>query len=109
MKAYQAECDERRVKLFRQMVDTIEEATEQVLVDPSSRQKVARSENIEVILEQIEMFSLKWVKPANKRSEAETIYNQFWPRIVEIGEECERKTRSYETRRRVALRRAGDG
>ena len=91
MKAYQAECDERRVKLFRQMVEAIEKTIEQVLVDPSSRQKVARSENIEVILEQIELFSLKWVKPAAKRSEAETIHNQFWPRIVEIGEECERK------------------
>jgi len=91
VKAYQTECDERRVKLFRQMVAAIEELTDQVLVDPNTRQKVGRSENLEVLLEQIETFDLKWVKPAAKRAEAEAIYNQFWPRIREIGAECERK------------------
>jgi DNA-directed RNA polymerase subunit beta len=91
MKAFQAESDEQRIKLFRQMVAAIEERTEQVLVDPNTRQKVGRSENPDVVLEQIETFSLKWVKPASRRDEAEPIYNRYWPRINEIRTECERR------------------
>jgi len=91
MKAFQQECDEKRIRLFRQMVAEIEQVTEQVLVDPNTRQKAGRSENPQVILEQIETFKLTWVKPANKRPEAEEIYNRFWPRILEIQKECERR------------------
>ncbi|MGD8452324.1 MAG: DNA-directed RNA polymerase subunit beta [Phycisphaerae bacterium] len=91
IKAYQAECDELRIRLFRQMCNAIDDATEQTLIDPNTRQKVGKSENPEVILEQIETFSLKWVKPAAKRTDAEGIYNQYWPRIQEVARECERK------------------
>jgi DNA-directed RNA polymerase subunit beta len=91
MKAFAAECDERRIKLFRQMVEALNKVTDIELVDPNTRQKVGKSENPEVIKEQIETFSLKWVKPVNKRPEAETIYNQYWPRINEIATECERR------------------
>ena len=94
MKAYRAECNERRIKLFRLMCTAIEELTGQLLVDPNTRQKVGKSENPDVILEQIEgeqPFSLKWVKPASKRPETEVIYNQYWPRIEELGTECERR------------------
>jgi len=91
MKEFQRECDEKRIRLFRQMVAAIEAETDQVIVDPNTRQKVGRSENPEVILEQIETFKLSWVKPASKRPEAEAIYNQYWPRIAEIAAECERK------------------
>ncbi len=91
MKAFQAECDAQRIKLFRQMIDEIEKLTDQVLIDPNTRQKVGKSENPDVILEQIETFSLKWIKPAAKRDEAEGIYNRYWPRIGEIAAECERR------------------
>ncbi|MFO0839456.1 MAG: DNA-directed RNA polymerase subunit beta [Phycisphaerae bacterium] len=91
MKAFQTECDEKRVKLFRRMCETIEKITDQVMVDPSTRQKVGKSENPEVILEQIESFSLSWVKPANKRAESEEVYNQFWPKIEAVKAEAERK------------------
>jgi DNA-directed RNA polymerase subunit beta len=91
MAAYQAECDEKRIKLFKRMCEDIEALTGQVMVDPSSRQKVGKSENPEVILEQVETFSLSWVKPAAKRPEAEAIQKQFWPKIAEIGQECERR------------------
>jgi DNA-directed RNA polymerase subunit beta len=73
------------------MVTAIEAATEQVLIDPNTRQKVGRSENPEVIREQIDTFSLKWDKPASKRDEAEAIYNQYWPKIADIASECERR------------------
>ncbi|MBK9118732.1 MAG: DNA-directed RNA polymerase subunit beta [Phycisphaerales bacterium] len=91
MKAFQVECNERRIKLFKQMIEAIETATEQVIIDPNTRQKVGKSENPDVILEQIETFSLKWIKPANKRTEAEDVYNRYAPRIVDIARECERK------------------
>jgi DNA-directed RNA polymerase subunit beta len=90
-KALKVECDERRIKLFTRMCAAIEELTGQVMIDPNSRQKVGKSENPDVILEQIETFRLTWVKPAAKRREAEALYNQFWPRIVAIGEDCERR------------------
>jgi len=91
MAAYQAECDEKRVKFFKRMCEGLEVLTGQAIVDPSSRQKVGKSENLEVILEQIGSFSLSWVKPAAKRPEAEAIQKQFWPKIDEIGEESERR------------------
>ncbi len=91
MKAFKLECDERRIRTFKQMVDAIDAATEQLLIDPNTRQKVGKSENPDVLLEQIDSFDLKWVKPASKRTEAEAIYNQYWPKIVETGKECERK------------------
>ncbi len=91
MRAFKAESDERRVKLFKRMCAAVEELTGQVMIDPNSRQKVGKSENPDVILEQIETFSLSWVKPASKRGEAEAIYKQFWPRIEAIGADCERR------------------
>jgi len=91
MKAFQSECNEKRIKLFRQMVEQINQVTGQEMIDPNTRQRVGRSENPDVILEQIETFSLKWVKPATKREDAERIYNRFWPRIEELARECERR------------------
>ena len=91
MAAYQAECDEKRIKFFKRMCEDIEALTGQVMVDPGSRQKVGKSENPEVILEQVENFSLSWVKPAAKRPEAEAIQKQFWPKIGETGQECKRR------------------
>ena len=91
MKAFKAECDERRIKLFRQMVEAINEATGQLLVDPGTKQKVGKSENPDVILEQIEGFDIKWVKPADARPKADEIYRQYWPKIQDIEKECRRR------------------
>ncbi|MBI5863557.1 MAG: DNA-directed RNA polymerase subunit beta, partial [Planctomycetes bacterium] len=91
IKAFQAESNEKRVKLFKKMVELMNGIAGQELVDPSTRQKVAKSENPDVILEQIETFDLKWVKPADKRAEAEKVYEQFWPKILDVAEECERR------------------
>jgi DNA-directed RNA polymerase subunit beta len=91
IKAFQAECDEQRIHIFRRMIQAIEDVTEQLLVDPNTRQKVGKSENPAVILEQIGSFSLKWVKPATLRPQAEADYNRYWPCILDIGKECERR------------------
>ncbi len=90
-KVFKAGCDEQRIKLFRQMCEEIEKITETVMVDPSTRQKVGKSENPEVIIEQIENFSVNWIKPAAKRPDAEKVYKRYWARIEDITTECERK------------------
>ncbi|MBN2445282.1 MAG: DNA-directed RNA polymerase subunit beta, partial [Phycisphaerae bacterium] len=95
MKAFRAECDEKRIKLFRQMCEAIETATEQAIVDPSTRQKLGKSENPDVIMEQIESLQAglpaTWIKPVGKRPEAQSIYGSFWPRITDVANECERR------------------
>jgi len=92
MDAYAAEQDEKAINLFRQMVAMINEATGTEMVDPSTRQKVGASDIPEVILEQIENFSLKWVKGSKEaKEEAERIYRQFWRRIEAIEKEKQRK------------------
>ena len=85
------ECDGKIADVFRQMCQEIEEAVGQETIDPGSRQKLGKSERLEVILEQVESFDLKWVKPATKRPDAEKIYLRYWPRISEMKEERERK------------------
>ena len=92
MREYEVEMDERAVDLFRQMIDELNEVTGTALVDPSTRQKVAQSDITEVVIEQVDSFSLKWVK-GNKavQEEAATIYGQFWPRIEAIQKEKERR------------------
>jgi DNA-directed RNA polymerase subunit beta len=91
MKAYEQENQEQQIKLFRQMVEAVNELTDTEVVDPNTRQKVGRSENPEVIMEQVATFSTKWVKPAAVRPKAEEIYNQYWPRIEELKKEAERR------------------
>ncbi len=91
IKVFKADCDEQRIRFFRKMIEAINELTDVEMVDPNTRQKVGKSENPEVILEQIEEFDLKWVKPADKRSDASEIYDQFWPKIQGVAEECERR------------------
>jgi DNA-directed RNA polymerase subunit beta len=94
-----ASCNGKIVDIFKQMCDEIEAITEQVMVDPSSRQKVGKSDNIEVIMEQVEKFGdqvdsgrLTWIKPASKRPEAKKVVDRYWGKIAEIIEERERKT-----------------
>ncbi len=92
MREYEQSMDERAVSLFREFVEQINELTGSQMVDPSTRQKVAQSDITEVVMEQVNDFTLKWVK-GNKeiKEEAEQVYNQFWPRIQAIEKEKQRK------------------
>ncbi len=90
--AYEAEMDQKRIALFRQMVAAINEVIGTDMVDPSSRQKVGASDIPEVIIEQIETFSEKWIKGSKEtREQAEVLRGQFWPRIEAIEHEKQRK------------------
>ena len=53
MKKYGEDMNHRAVVLFKQMADEINEVTGQTMVDPSTRQKVGKSDIDEVIMEQI--------------------------------------------------------
>jgi len=92
MKAYEARMNAKAIKVFRAMCDQINEVLGSPMVDPSTRQKVGASEIDEVILEQIENFSTRWIKARGQaRERAEAIYRRFWPMIEEIEKEKQRK------------------
>ncbi|MEC9234284.1 MAG: DNA-directed RNA polymerase subunit beta, partial [Planctomycetota bacterium] len=82
MVRYEAEMNQRGIDLFREMIERVNELTGSEMVDPSTRQKVGASDIAEVILEQIENFSDKWIKGSKEaREEALVVKGQFWPRI----------------------------
>jgi DNA-directed RNA polymerase subunit beta len=92
MTDFEKEMDDKRIRLFKQMVAKINEILATEMVDPSTRQKVGQSDIPEVILEQIENFSEKWMKgSAEARETAKVVFGQFWPRIQDIAKEKERK------------------
>lgn len=79
----------KMIKVFRQMVDEINELTGQVLVDPNTKQKVGKSDIEEVLIEQIETFDINWVKPASARDSAYKIFSKYWPEIQDLKEQME--------------------
>ncbi|QOJ15398.1 MAG: DNA-directed RNA polymerase subunit beta [Planctomycetia bacterium] len=91
IKAFKGECDQRRIAVFRKFCDAVEELAGQPIVDPNTRQKLGKSDNPDVLLEQIENFDIGWIKPAAKRDEAEGVYKRYWPKIREIEAEHERR------------------
>ncbi|MFQ5423965.1 MAG: DNA-directed RNA polymerase subunit beta [Phycisphaerae bacterium] len=93
---YKIASNRRTMVVFRQMITELEAIAGEPIVDPRSKQVAARSDLPEVVMEQIGQpndwgFNLKWVKPAARRKECEPVYERYWPRIVEMVEERERK------------------
>jgi DNA-directed RNA polymerase subunit beta len=89
---YEESMDKKAIGLFKQMVSLVNKALGAEMVDPSTRQKVGASDIDEVILEQIENFSDKWMKGSKEARDAALVtYGQFWPRIKAIATEKERK------------------
>ncbi|MCH2141072.1 MAG: DNA-directed RNA polymerase subunit beta, partial [Phycisphaerales bacterium] len=92
MAAYGEEMDLKSIELFREMVAMVNEVTGSEMVDPTTRQKVGASDIPEVIIEQIDTFSEKWIKGSkDAREEAIRVRHQFWPRIAAVQEEKERR------------------
>jgi len=98
MRDYKKLQDTKIVSVFRKMCEAIETTTGQVMVDPSTKQKVGKSESMEVILEQVESFksqiesgTVRWIKPASAREDAQKVIERYWPRIRDLIEERERK------------------
>ncbi|MFM9169390.1 MAG: DNA-directed RNA polymerase subunit beta, partial [Phycisphaerales bacterium] len=89
---YEEEMDRKAISLFKQMGALVNGALGAEMVDPSTRQKVGASDIDEVILEQIQNFSDKWMKGSKEARDAAMVtYGQFWPRITGIFTEKERK------------------
>jgi len=91
IKQYEQQMRGRECAAFRQMVEAIHKAQDVTLVDPSTRQKVGESSEDEVVYEQIENFSIKWVKPASKRDAVQKIVGKFWDKIEDIQKEKKRR------------------
>jgi DNA-directed RNA polymerase subunit beta len=96
---FRAESNAKIAVIFRQMCEAIEAIAGQPMIDPSTKQKVGKSADDDVVLEQVEGFGeqagggdVRWIKPAAARSECKPIVDQYWPRIAELVEERERKS-----------------
>jgi len=90
---YERDQNLKAIDIFRQMVAEMNNVTGQQLVDPNTRQKVGQSENPDVILEQIEGFTLDWIKGSKEaREQAENTHSRFWPRVRAVLKEKERKS-----------------
>ena len=94
MKKYTQELNTRLVNVFRAMAAEINAATGQTMVDPSTRQKVGKSEDVDVLLEQVQNFTTKWIKGGEEgRRKGEQIYQRYQTRLQDLQEE---KTRQLE-------------
>jgi DNA-directed RNA polymerase subunit beta len=92
MDEYTKAMDEQSIAIFKQMVSQLNDILGTPMVDPTTRQKVGASDIAEVVLEQIAGFSDKWMKGSKEaKDKADVVYRQFWPRIVAVQKEKERK------------------
>jgi DNA-directed RNA polymerase subunit beta len=98
IKVYKDMMNGRIIALFHQLCERIEGITGEPMVDPSTRQMVGKSEDPEVLMEQVESFEaqmesgeLRWVKPPENREESLKLTKEVWPRIIELEEERDRK------------------
>jgi DNA-directed RNA polymerase subunit beta len=93
MKDYEASMMGRQIKVFRAMINEMNNALGSEIVDPSTKQKVGQSDIDAVVVEQIENFTFKWIKTTKPelKEKVEAIYNKHWPRLVEVQQETERK------------------
>jgi DNA-directed RNA polymerase subunit beta len=92
MENYEEVMNAEAISLFREMVRQMNEIIGTEMVDSATRQKVGMSDIPEVILEQIENFSEKWVKGSKGSKEnALEVLGRYWPRIEAIETEKKRK------------------
>jgi DNA-directed RNA polymerase subunit beta len=89
---YEKEMNLRAIHIFKQMVAEINEVTGQQMVDPGTRQKVGQSDVADIILEQIDGFTLDWAKGTKEaKQQADDTHSRFWPRIQAVLKEKVRR------------------
>jgi DNA-directed RNA polymerase subunit beta len=92
MDRFEKEMNQRAIEIFKQMIHEVNEVTGQQMVDPNTKQKVGQSDNSDILMEQIETFSLDWVKGNREAKEqAENTYSRFWPRVQAVLKEKVRR------------------
>jgi len=94
IKQYEKQMRAKECLIFRQMTEAIHKKFDVDIVDPSTRQKVGRSSDDEVVYEQIDNFDIKWVRPASVREDVQKIVDKFRVKIAEAQEEKKRKIES---------------
>ncbi|HOL31067.1 MAG TPA: DNA-directed RNA polymerase subunit beta [Anaerohalosphaeraceae bacterium] len=87
MRKYEAEMVAKECDVFRRMMKEIHDKLGIEVIDPGTRQKVGASDDNDVISEQIETFTVDWVKPASARGDVQKIVDQYWPKIIELQDE----------------------
>jgi DNA-directed RNA polymerase subunit beta len=87
MKRYETEMVGKECMLFKQMMDEIHEKLDVNVVDPTTRQKVGASDDIDVIYEQVENFDISWIKPSKLRDDAQKIINKYWSKLEALQSE----------------------
>ncbi len=92
IKEFDAEMNGRIAALFRTMAEEINVATGQVMIDPTTKQKVGKNDDDEVICEQADSFSPKWIKGSDEgRQTGEAIWARYKPTLENLKEERDRK------------------
>ena len=94
IKQYEKQMRAKECTVFRQMIEAIHEKFDVSIIDSSTRQKVGRSPDDEVVYEQIDNFNIKWVRPASAREDVQKVIDKFWIKIFEIQEEKKRRLES---------------
>ncbi len=89
---FEKEMNVRAIGIFKQMIAEVNEVTGTPMVDPNTRQKVAQSENAEVVMEQIETFKEDWIKGSKEaKVQGQDTYGRFWPRVQAVLKEKVRR------------------
>ncbi|MCG3137808.1 MAG: DNA-directed RNA polymerase subunit beta [Phycisphaerae bacterium] len=98
IKEYEAQCNLRMIEIFRNLAAEAERQVDEPLVDPNTRQRIGKSEDEEVIIEQIssleEMLKtrqIRWVKNVASRDKVLAVVDKYWPLVKEEKEEKARK------------------
>lgn len=90
-KQYSEKMDAKIIHVFRKMCQEINEVLGSPMIDPGTRQKVGQSPIDAVILEQVDGFTLDWIKGnEHQRKQAEGIYNRYRPIIEELQKDKQR-------------------
>jgi DNA-directed RNA polymerase subunit beta len=89
---YEKEMNLKAIAIYKQMIAEINEVTGQQMIDPNTRQKVGQSENVDVILEQVESYKDDWIKGSKEaREQATNTSSRFWPRVQAVLKEKGRR------------------
>ncbi|MHC4985476.1 MAG: DNA-directed RNA polymerase subunit beta, partial [Planctomycetota bacterium] len=92
MRQYRSQMNKRMIKIFRAMCDEINRVIDTEMIDPSTRQKVGQSDIDAVVAEQIENFTLKWIKGGEAdRAKGVAVHEKYWGLIEDVQNEMERK------------------
>jgi len=78
----------KQVHLFKLMMEDVYASVEGVeFIDSETLQKVGVSDNDDIIVEQIERFTLDWLKQTEKRDAVKARVDMYWPKIVDLQED----------------------